>query len=117
MDFKEFRRGKRIVCDDWAYGDLKHEYGNETWIDDCEVDPDSVEQLVGFDDAGNEVYENAILTDDECNEYQARLIGILEDAQGFYKLNVVCNRRRFFIKTAQLYGDKNLTLKGASNNG
>lgn len=36
-------RGKRIVCDDWAYGDLKHEYGNETWIDDCEVDPDSVE--------------------------------------------------------------------------
>lgn len=51
-------RGIRMDSNGFAYGDLEHRYnGREIWIGGWQVKPSSVAQLVGYDAAGNEIYE------------------------------------------------------------
>ena len=49
-------RGARVNTGELVYGDLTHD-GGHIYIDDKRVNPDSVAQLVGTDNNGEEVYE------------------------------------------------------------
>lgn len=58
------------------YGDLTHERGH-TYINDRRVDPDSVLQLVGYDDTGEEIYVGDEFTDRNGNKLVAVLVPCL----------------------------------------
>ena len=55
-----------------VYGDLIHFCG-EIYIDNWEVKPESVAQLVGCDKDGNEIYEGDIFIDAQGDEFEAIL--------------------------------------------
>lgn len=54
-----------------VFGDLSHERGH-VFINDRRVKPDTVAQLVSFDDTGDEIYEG-----DEFNKLVAALVPCL----------------------------------------
>ena len=58
------------------YGDIlqrDHEE-NRAYLNYIEVIPDSVEQLICFDDEGKEIFENDFIQDAEKNNYKAVLL-------------------------------------------
>ena len=60
-------RARRIINDEFCYGDLVHDYTGNTFIisdnGDYAVKPDSVSLLVGYDPTGNEIYDRDVLPD------------------------------------------------------
>lgn len=59
-----------------VFGDLTHERGH-VFINDRRVKPDTVAQLVGFDDTGEEIYEGDQFTDANGNKLVAVLVPCL----------------------------------------
>ncbi len=59
-----------------VYGDLTHERGH-AFINDRRVKPDTVAQLCGFDDTGDEIYVGDEFTDANGNKLVAVLVPCL----------------------------------------
>lgn len=78
------RRGQLV------YGDLIHEFAGSVRIqtadgDNYYVDAESVAQLVGFDNRGEEVYEGDVLID----EYEQEHIAEISDRPRFIQRKVL----------------------------
>lgn len=69
-------RGVRLSDGQTIYGDFSRHKGH-AYIDDWRVDPDSVLQLVGFDDTGDEIYVGDEFTDANGNKLVAVLVPCL----------------------------------------
>ena len=70
-------RGKIVDIDKYAYGDLRRGQDGFTYVDSWRVFPDSVSQLVGVDENGDEVYEGDKLLDKDGWKYEAVLQGLM----------------------------------------
>lgn len=55
-------RGKMRGFGDYAFGDLRHR-GDEVFVDGYRVYPESIAQLVGYDEQGKEIYEGDEVAD------------------------------------------------------
>ena len=74
-------RGARVNTGELVYGDLTHD-GGHIYIDGKRVKPDTVAQLVGFDDNSEEVYEDDILISNG-DEFDIGLSFVLYGDDGF----------------------------------
>lgn len=75
-------RGVSTDTDKFVFGDLVH-VNDKFFIGNDEVIPESIAQFIGYDSAGNEIYERDLIIDSSGFEHSANL-GCLLDGE-FYQ--------------------------------
>lgn len=80
-----FGFGKACICS-WDKGTI------------YEVEPDSVEQLAGYDDDGKEIYEHDTVVDSDGNEYTVYIDGIADGLTDYVSLTDNIDYRAFKLK-------------------